>query len=134
MSGDYAVLAPPRAARRHIGRKQEDLFSCAPSVIETKKIIESYNLPIVIIGKDEVYSPDFCIPAYAIDMRDAFDFGGLCDIIFNATCVISQASAITALAGLYEIPTHFLKSAHETEEKHEKHINGIIWPGQEVLK
>ena len=132
--GDYAVFAPPRAARRHINGKKEDIFSCTPSPLESIKIINSYNLPIVIIGKDELYHPDLCMPPYAIDLRDTLDFDGLCDIISGSSCVVSQVSAITAMAGLYEIPTHFLKAEHESEEKYEKHINGVIWPGQEILK
>jgi ADP-heptose:LPS heptosyltransferase len=74
------------------------------------------------------------MPKKFYDYRDKLNFIELCNIIANASLVISQVSAITALAGLYGIPTHFLKAASETEEQHEKHIAGIVWPGQEILK
>jgi hypothetical protein len=134
ISAEYAVYSPPRAARRHIGKKQEEIFSCTPEPIHAKKIIDSYNIPIVIIGQNEIFPPDFYMPRNYIDLRDTLDFNELCDLIANASCVISQVSSITALAGLFAVPTRFLKAASETEEQHDKHIQGVIWPGQEICK
>lgn len=130
----YAVYAPPRAAHRHIDRDNEDKFSCTPDPFYAKMVIDSYDLPMIVVGKDDLYSPTSYMPKIFIDVRDRIKFDGLCGIIANASLVISQVSAITALAGLYGIPTHFLKAASETEEQHDKQVNGTIWPGQEILK
>jgi hypothetical protein len=54
-------------------------------------------------------------------------------LIKNAEMVISQIGAITTLAGLFEKPTMFLPAAKETEEQHRKHIDGVVWPGQDIL-
>jgi hypothetical protein len=130
---EYAVYAPPRAARRHINRVKSELFSCTPDPIYTKHVIDSYDIPMIIIGQEEVYAPIICMPKKFYDYRDKLNFIELCNIIANASLVISQVSAITALAGLYGIPTHFLKAASETEEQHEKHVNGVTWPGDEII-
>jgi hypothetical protein len=133
-NGEYAVYAPPRAARCHIKKSCTEKFMRAPDPIYAKRVIDSYNLPMAIVGKEDEYSPIMCMPETFIDMRDRLSFDGLCDIVANASCVISQISSITALAGLFGIPTHYLKAAEETEEQHNKHINGVVWPGQEILK
>jgi ADP-heptose:LPS heptosyltransferase len=133
---DYAVYAPPRAARRHarLDVKQSEVYSCTPDSIYAKHIIDSYNMPMFIVGKNELYSPIICMPEKFVDYRDKLEFDQLCEVIAHASIVISQVSAITALAGFFGIPTHFLKAASETEEQHEKHIGGVVWPGQEILK
>ena len=132
--GTYAVYAPPRAAKRHINTKPEYLFSCTPDTFEATKIIETYQMPIILVGKGDEYYPDLYFPDRIVDLRDQLDFEQLSDMIANAYCVISQISAITALAGLYGKPTNFLKASSETEDQHERHIQSIIWPNQERLK
>lgn len=129
--GEYAVFAPPRAARRHIGTENELL--CAPDGAAAARVVESYNLPVVVVGQDDVYAPDVRLPAQSTDIRGKLDLVGLFAVIAGATCVISQASAITAIAGLYAIPTHFLKAACETDDQHAAHVSGIVWPGQSIL-
>jgi hypothetical protein len=131
---EYAVYAPPRSARRHVNRKESEVFSCTPDPAYAKRIIDSYNMPMAMVGQDEVYAPITCMPKQFYDYRDKLSFDELCDLISYSSLVISQSSAITALAGLFGVPTHFLKAASETEEQHEKHINGVVWPGQEILK
>jgi ADP-heptose:LPS heptosyltransferase len=136
--GKYAVFAPPRAAQRHARRDEIYKFSCTPDVRESMNIIKSFNLPVVLAGKNDLYHPDVSceiasISHSIIDLRNCVSFFGLCDIVANAECVISQASAITALAGLYAKPTRFLKAATETDELHKKHIDGMIWPDQIVI-
>jgi hypothetical protein len=131
ISGEYAVYALPRAANRHISKDTK--YSCTPDPRYAYKIISSYDMPVVLVGKNEILPPITCMPKHVIDLRDLLDFESLCKVISNCTCVISQISAITTLAGLYGKPTHFLKAASETEEQHEKHICGVIWPGQQAL-
>jgi hypothetical protein len=131
ISGKYAVYALPRAANRHI--LKDTKYSCTPDPIYAYKTILSYDMPVVLVGKDEILPPITCMPKHIIDLRNLLDFESLWSVISNCTCVISQISAITTLAGLYGKPTHFLKAASETEEQHEKHICGVIWPGQQAL-
>jgi hypothetical protein len=131
ISGPYIVYALPRAANRHTTKDTK--YSCTPNAIESYNIVESYDIPVVLVGKDEILPAVTCQPKKIIDLRNLLDFESLCDVISNCTCVISQISAITTLAGLFGKPTHFLKAASETEEQHEKHICGVIWPGQQAL-
>ena len=128
----YTVYAPPRAACRHKEKTNFEKFVCSPDPDYADKIIKSYNSPVVIVGNDDVYN-NFVMPDNAIDLRDNLNFESLCDIIYYADVVVSQASAITALSGLFAIPTRFLKAASETDESHKNHIASVVWQGQTVL-
>jgi len=134
IAGPYAVYAPPRAANRHRYKIESERWSCTPNPYGAEEIIETYQMPIVLVGKNDEYYPDQYFPERSIDLRDQLNFEQLSDMIANAYCVISQISAITALAGLFAIKTNFLKASAETEDQHDRHIQSIIWPNQERLK
>lgn len=131
----YTVYAPPRAAIRHLHKRDSEKYLCAPDQIQTEKALEKYNnMPMVVVGKNDVYAPWVKIPDAGIDMRNGLSFWELCKVISGASYVISQVSAITTIAGLFKRPTHVLKSAEETDKEHETHINGIVWPGQQLIR
>ena len=127
------VFAPPRAAERH--KKKNSPFECAPHVEKTFELLAKVSkaTPVVLAGKDDIY-PDF--PKFSenvVDMRNSTTFSELCALIRRAAIVVSQASAITSIAGLFGIPTIFLPAAGETPQQHAAHDNGIVWPGQVIL-
>jgi ADP-heptose:LPS heptosyltransferase len=127
---DFIVFAPPHAAKRHQNKKHE--FECTPDVIKTYNLIFSLRGIVVLVGKDDIY-PELPEIQNVIDLRNQTTFTGLCHFIKNAKLVISQIGAITTLAGLFGIPTIFLPAANETTEQHQKHIDGVVWPCQEVI-
>ena len=141
VEGNYVVFAPPRAAQRH--QEKNNPFECAPKIeyafYELYRVAKS--MPVVVVGKNDKYSGS---PPYQhliidlrdkfIDLRDKLSFAELCGIIMHAEVVVSQISAITSIAGLFGIPTKFLPAATETPEQHTAHVNGVVWPGQEILQ
>lgn len=128
---NYIVLAPPRAAARHRGKANP--FECAPAPDAALEYLKDDVRPVVLVGLDDVY-PDLPeMHGEVYDMRNKTKFSELCALIMNADAVVSQVSAITSLAGLFGIPTKFLKAAGETEEQHRAHVRGVIWPGQGEL-
>ena len=128
---DFVVFAPPRAAARH---KNKGSFECAPDVDLAYEYVRSLDMPVFLVGNNDLY-PDHIPKAGrdVFDLRDETTFPELCWLIMSAERVVSQVSAITTLAGLFGTPTKFLKAASETIEEHEKHVAGVVWPGQEVL-
>lgn len=128
----YVVFAPPRAACRHKDKKYA--FECAPDVKETFDYINGFDCPVILVGKNDVYTPFPRIEPLVYDFRDKTDFKELCAIIAGADVVVSQVSAITTLAGLYARKTKFLPAAVETRIQHDLHVNGVKWPMQEVVE
>lgn len=128
---NYIVLAPPRAAARHRGKANP--FECAPAPDAALEYLKDDVRPVVIVGLDDVYPELPELHGEVYDMRNKTNFTELCALIMHADAVVSQVSAVTSLAGLFGIPTKFLKAANETEEQHRAHVRGVIWPGQEEL-
>jgi len=129
---NICVFGYPRAATRH--KNSSSPFQCSPNIeLITEKLNKSF-LNVMAVGNDDLYcqmnTDD--IP-YFFDIRDKFSFIELCYLILRSKCVISQAGSITTLAGLFGKPTDFLPAKTETKEQHEKHISGIIFPGQEII-
>jgi ADP-heptose:LPS heptosyltransferase len=126
----YIVFAPPHAAKRHQYKKH--MFECTPDIKRTYELIFFLRGKVILVGQQDIY-PDLPDIQNVIDMRNKTSFSELCVLIKNSEMVISQIGSITTLAGLFGIPTIFLPAAKETEEQHSKHIEGVIWPGQEIL-
>lgn len=130
----YFVFAPARAAQRH--KHLKDPFECAPTE-ETERRALSYSLGTagITAGQGELYPGGYRARLQtAFDLTDNLDFFQLAALVANAERVISQVSAITALAGLLGVKTDFLSGRHETEAQHAKHVDGVAWPGQEIVK
>ncbi|MBN2402005.1 MAG: hypothetical protein JXN64_06375 [Spirochaetes bacterium] len=127
---NFIIFAPPHAAKRHQHKKY--MFECTPDIKRTYDLIFSLKGRVILVGQHDIY-PDLPDIQNVIDMRNKTSFSELCLLIKNAKMVISQIGAITTLAGLFRIPTLFLSAAKETEEQHRKHIDGVVWPGQEIL-
>lgn len=130
----YAVYAPPRAAKRHLQKSDGEKYICAPDPVYTESVLKTYDMPLIIVGRDDVYAPWVKMPENGIDVRNLLSFWELCEYIARSSFVITQISAITTLAGLFERPTHALKSSNETDTEHDKHISGVVWPGQQIIK
>lgn len=128
-SSPYCVYAMPRAANRHKAARN---FSCAPDVDYAGRRVLMSGLPIVTVGQNEVFCEgqrqfgDF-------NLVDRLSFYELVSVVMNAQRVVSQISAITALAGLLGVETDFLPSRNETPALHAAHVAGVVWPGQKVV-
>lgn len=131
----YFVFAPARAAHRHKHLPQP--FECAPmreTVWAALESAKAAGLLGVTVGRNEIYADvkeagkltDF-------DFTDSLDFFDLVKIMANAERVVSQVSAITALAGLLGVPTDFLPARTETTVQHARHVQSVRWPGQVVI-
>lgn len=131
----YFIFAPARAAHRHKHLPQP--FECAPmreTVWAALENARGAGLLGVTVGRNEIYADvkeagkltDF-------DFTDGLDFFDLVKIMTGAERVVSQVSAITALAGLLGVPTDFLPARTETAVQHAKHVQGVCWPGQVVI-
>ena len=129
----YVVFAPPRAAERH--KKSISPFQCAPDWNFALSRARDLSVTLLTVGQDDLYEP---IPegtlSEFLDLRDCLTFWELCAVIMRAARVVSQIGAITTLAGLYGVPTDFLPARTECEEHHNKHVAGVVWPGQEIIK
>lgn len=141
LSGDrlcapkFYIFAPARAALRHKHLPQP--FECAPmreTVAAALERARATGLPGVTVGQNEIYADgDAARKQTEYDFTDGFDFWWLSHYIVNAERVISQVSAITALAGLLGTKTDFLPARAESATQHATHVDGVVWPGQEVV-
>lgn len=137
LTGLYYVFAPSRAANRHKHLPQP--FECAPmretvwAALEKAREVCATG---VTVGRNEIFADvkeagkltDF-------DFTDSLDFFDLVKIMAGAGAerVVSQVSAITALAGLLGVPTDFLPARTETTVQHARHVQSVCWPGQVVI-
>lgn len=125
----YCVYAMPRAANRH---KSAHNFSCAPDVDYAGRRVLMSGLPIVTVGQNEVFCENQT--QYGdFNLIDRLSFYELISVVMNAQRVVSQISAITALAGLLDVETDFLPARNETPALHAAHVAGVVWPGQKVV-
>lgn len=131
----FFVFAPARAAHRH--KYLAHPFECAPmreTVAAALERARATGLPGVTVGSKEVYADgDAARGQTEYDFIGVLDFWRLVHYIANAERVVSQVSAITALAGLLGVPTDFLPARTETTVQHARHVESIAWPGQKVL-
>jgi ADP-heptose:LPS heptosyltransferase len=127
---EFIIFSPPHAAQRHQHKKY--IFECTPDIDLTYNLIFSLRNIVVLVGKDDIY-PDLPDMKNVIDLRNKTTFPELCSYIKQAKTVISQIGTITALAGLFGISTIFLSAQKETSEEHTAHINGVVWPKQEII-
>lgn len=127
---EFIIFAPPHAAKRHQHKKY--IFECTPDITLTYNLIFSLRNIVVLVGKDDIY-PELPNMQNVIDLRNKTSFPELCSYIKQAKMVVSQIGSITALAGLFGVPTIFLPAQKETAEEHTAHINGVLWPGQEII-
>jgi ADP-heptose:LPS heptosyltransferase len=126
---EFIIFSPPHAAKRHQHKKY--IYECTPDITQTYNLIFSLRNIVVLVGKDDIY-PDLPDMQNVIDLRNKTTFFELCSYIKQAKTVISQIGAITAIAGLFGVPTIYLPAAKETSDEHTAHINGVIWPGQKI--
>lgn len=131
----FYIFAPARAAYRH--KHLPTPFECAPmreTVAAALEHARATGLPGVTVGSKELYvDGDAARRQTEYDFTGALDFWQLAHYIANAERVVSQVSAITALAGLLGVPTDFLPARTETAVQHAKHVQGVCWPGQVVI-
>lgn len=125
----YCVYAMPRAANRHKAARN---FSCAPDADYAGRRVLMSGLPIVTVGQNEVFCENQ--KQYGdFNLIDRLSFYELVSVVMNAQRVISQISAVTALAGLLGVETDFLPARNETPALHAAHVAGVVWPGQKVI-
>lgn len=131
----YFVFAPARAAQRHKHLPQP--FECAPmreTIAAALERARATGLPGVTVGQNEIYADgDAAKNQTNYDFTDILDFWGLVHLVANAERVVSQISAITALAGLLGVKTDFLPARTESETQRARHVAGVVWPGQEII-
>lgn len=127
----YVLYAPPRAAHRHkaLGKAA---FQCAPSVKDSENVLQQtctkwQAYANVLQCEDDIYAPGFSFDNYYTITR-CFGIPALFETIANACAVVSQISAITAIAGLYGVPCEYLKAESESENLHTAHVAGVYWP------
>lgn len=131
----YYVFAPSRAANRHKHLPQP--FECAPmretvwAALERARVAGAGDC--VAVGQAEKYADPTEKKFVELDLSDNLSFFDLVNLVANAERVVSQVSAITALAGLLGVPTDFLQARTETAVQHARHVEGIVWPGQVVI-
>lgn len=129
---DYAIYAPPRAAARHKNfQLPEYLFQCSPDVDYAKQMLPKDQV-ICYVGQDEKFNPEVAIPRGKsgpnfFNFIDSLTLWELFALISGARTVVSQISAITAIAGLFDVPTIYLKGRAETDEQHSRHVAGVQW-------
>lgn len=131
----FYVFAPARAAQRH--KHLPNPFECAPmreTVFAALERARATGLPGLTVGQNEIYADgDAARTQTDYDFTNAFDFWQLACHVANAERVVSQVSAITALAGLLGVKTDFLPARTESETQHARHVAGVVWPGQEII-
>jgi len=130
---EYIIFGYPHAAKRH--KQSAEPFRCAPDIEYAEQRLEIYkSFLIVAVGQDDTYLNinESSINNF-IDARGILTFKELLKYISNSRYVLSQAGAITTLAGLFGIPTDFLPAKSESINQHQKHITGIVWPWQGII-
>lgn len=131
----FYIFAPARAAYRH--KHLPAPFECAPmreTVAAALERARATGLPGVTVGSKELYADgDAARRQTEYDFTGALDFWQLAHYIANAERVVSQVSAVTALAGLMGTPTDFLPARTESTTQHARHVESVVWPGQKVI-
>lgn len=129
----YSVYAPPRAAARHRDKTlHHERFECTPNVKLSNDLAKTCINPLALICDEDVYHPNYSLEDFkVIQAKTLLD---LLAIIAGAEVVISQVSAITAMAGLFGKPTVFLPAELEPLHLHQKHVEDLVWPGQKIIK
>lgn len=131
----FYIFAPARAAHRH--KHLLAPFECAPmreTVAAALERARATGLPGVTVGSKELYADgDAARGQTEYDFTGALDFWRLAHYIANAERVVSQVSAITAVAGLMGVSTDFLPARTESVTQHARHVESVVWPGQKVI-
>jgi len=127
----YVLYAPPRAAHRHKAHGKA-AFQCSPNVKDSEAILQetckNWNAAVNVLKcEDDIYAPGVSFEKYRAVTR-CFSIPALFETIANASAVVSQISAITAIAGLYGVPCEYLKAESESENLHTAHVAGVYWP------
>lgn len=126
--GEMCLFAPPRATARDKAKK---IFPRAPDPKYAESRAKAAGR-VVVIGQNELFAPGVDISHHE-SLLDKLTFWDLVLVMWQAKCVVSQISMITALAGVLGKPTDFLPARNETIMHHEKHVSGVLWPFQEMI-
>lgn len=129
----YCVYGPPRAAARHKHfNLPEYQFMCAPDFDDAMSKIPAGKF-LCLVGKDEKFAPPFLqqvdnkVELDTPNFIDRLSLWELFAMVSRADAVISQISALTAIAGLFDVPCVYLKGRAETDDQHVKHVAGVLW-------